>query len=405
MPKNAKKQLENRRTFIDDGFCDKLKANPYKAPLLLLYEVFADMKQLDCEVPTVTPEKENHLRLHVRVAQHSFDINPEWGSFRFFAAVRPVVESSGIDFPLDGMRFGWRLGESALMTPVESAFWQSFRKRVEKFSSKNEEITLLVSRLEMGSSFEPRASNLEPLSSWLVKSLAADHLDPVRCVLFTGLEYSRGKKLHDFRNLAANTRSEDEETRMALARATYESALLGAEPFVKLWDILREFSVAMRQGGDHARDALAALKAKYKSIGKILALYSPNSAERTLFERISALSEALVDEFKFEDDNRLALGAFNESLNLSVRELREMFRPFLKARYIKDHELKNAREILSKMERMQPDDAEYPALYLQARAMLEDFEILRFKRKGDDSEEVIEDDALAKLKKSFGRLK
>ena len=405
MPKNAKKQLETRRTFIDDAFCDKLKANPHKAPLLLLYEVFADMKQLDCDIPTVTPEKENHLRLHVRVARHSFDINPEWGSFRLFAAVRPVVESNGIDFPLDGMRFGWRLGESALMTPQESAFWQSFRKRVEKFSSKNEEITLLVSRLEKGSSFEPRASNLEPLSSWLVKSLAADHLDPARCVLFTGLEYSRGKKLHDFKNLAANTRSEDEETRMSLARATYESALLGAEPFVKLWDILREFSVAMRQGGDHARDALAALKAKHKSIGKILALYSPNSVERTLFERISALSLALADEFKFKDDNRLALGALNEPLNLSVRELREMFRPFLKARYIKDHELKNAREILSKMERMQPDDAEYPTLYLQARAMLEDFEILKFKRKGDDSEEVIEDDALAKLKKSFGRLR
>ena len=405
MPKNAKKQLENRRTFIDDGFCDKLKANPYKAPLLLLYEVFADMKQLDCDVPTVTPEKENHLRLHVRVGQHSFDINPEWGSFRLFAAVRPVVESSGIDFPLDGMRFGWRLGETALMTPAESTFWQAFRKRVDKFSSKNEKISLLVSRLEMGSSFEPRASNLEPLSSWLVKSLAADHLDPARCVLFTGLEYSRGKKLHDFRNLAANTRSEDEETRMALARATYESALLGAEPFVKLWDILRKFSVAMRQGGDHARDALAALKAKHKSIGKILALYSPNSVERTLFERISALSEALVDEFEIEVDNRLAFGVLNDPLNFSVRELREMFRPFLKARYIKDHELKNAREILSKMERMQPDDAEYPALYLQARAMLEDFEILRFKRKGDDSEEVIEDDALAKLKKSFGRLK
>lgn len=405
MPKNAKKQLENRRPFIDDDFCDKLKANPYKAPLLLLYEVFADMKQLDCDVPTVTPEKENHLRLHVRVCQHFFDINPEWGSFRLFAAVRPVVESNGIDFPLDGMRFGWRLGESALMTPQESAFWQSFRKRVDKFSSKNEKITLLVSRLEMGSSFEARVSNLEPLSNWLVKSLAADHLDPARCVLFTGLEYSRGKKLHDFKNLAANTRSEDEETRMALACATYESALLGAEPFVKLWDILRDFSVAMRQGGDHARDALAALKVKYKSIGKILALYSPNSVERTLFERIFALSLALADEFKFKDDNRLAFGALNDPLNLSVRELRKMFRPFLKARYIKDHELKNARDILSKMERMQPDDAEYPELYLQASALLEDFEILKFKRRGDDSEEIIEEDALAKLKRSFGRLK
>ena len=72
---------------------------------------------------------------------------------------------------------------------------------------------------------------------------------------------------------------------------------------------------------------------------------------------------------------------------------------------MKDHELKNAREILSKMERMQQDDAEYPELYLQASAMIEDFEILKFKRKGDDSEEIIEDDALAKLKGRFGRLK
>ena len=413
MPKNAKKQLENRRTFIDDAFCDKLKANPYKAPLLLLYEVFADMKQLDCSVPTVTPEKENHLRLHVRIFKQGFaekfatELNPEWGSFRLFDAVRPVLLTFGIDFPLDGMRFGWRLGDSALMTPAESAFWQAFRKRVvgkspdTSFSTEGwESIKDLISRLErLIPNSEFRTQN------WLVKSIAADHLDPARCVFFTGLEYSRGKKLHDFRNLAANTRSEDEETRMALARATYESALLGAEPFVKLWDILREFSVAMRQGGDHARDALAALKAKYKSIGKILALYSPNSVERTLFERISALSQALVDEFKFEGDNRLALGAFNDPLNLSVRDLREKFRPFLKARYIKDYELKNAREILSKMERMQTDDPEYPELYLQACAMLEDFEILRFKRKGDDTEEVIEEDALAKLKKSFGRLK
>ena len=57
MPKNAKKQLEGKRTFIDDAFCDKLKANPHKAPLFSLYEVFAEMKQLDCDIPTVTPVK------------------------------------------------------------------------------------------------------------------------------------------------------------------------------------------------------------------------------------------------------------------------------------------------------------------------------------------------------------
>ena len=100
-----------------------------------------------------------------------------------------------------------------------------------------------------------------------------------------------------------------------------------------------------------------------------------------------------------------AQGARNDKVNLSVKDLREKFRPFLKARYIKDQELKKARDVLSRMERLPQDDPEYPELYLQACAMLEDFEILRFKRKGDDTEEVIEEEALAKLKKSFGRLK
>jgi hypothetical protein len=56
------------------------------------------------------------------------------------------------------------------------------------------------------------------------------------------------------------------------------------------------------------------------------------------------------------------------------------------------------------MERLSQDDPEYPELYLQANALLEGFEVLKFKRKGDDSEDVIEDDALKKLKGRFGRL-
>ena len=146
----------------------------------------------------------------------------------------------------------------------------------------------------------------------------------------------------------------------------------------------------MRQGGDHARDAIAALMAKNKSISKVTALYLPDHKDNTLFERLAVLG---------------AVQTGNDKVDLSVKDLREKFRPFLKARFMKDHELKNAREILSKMERMTQDDAEYPELYLQASAMLEDFEILKFKRKGDDAEEVVEDDALAKLKGRFGRLR
>ncbi len=405
MPKAAKKQLEGKRTFIDDTFCDKLKENPHKSPLFSLYEVFAEMKQLDCDIPTVTPEKENHLRIHARIFKPGFaekfatEINPEWGSFRLFAAVRPVLVTFGIDFALGDMRFGWRLGESALMTPAESAFWQAFRKRVEGRAQSNTgnraqtdaDSTLVVDRLNMLETGGLYSDGFKTaLKSWVLKSLVVDNLDANRCVRFSGLEYSRGKKIRDFRNLAASTRSEDEEMRLALVRATYESGLLGAEAFVKFWDILREFSVAMRQGDDHARDAIAALMARNKSISKIVALYLLDHKENTLFERLAVLG---------------AVQTGNDKVDLSVKDLREKFRPFLKARFMKDHELKNAREILSRMERMTQDDAEYPELYLQASAMLEDFEILKFKRKGDDTEEIIEDDALAKLKGRFGRLK
>ena len=418
MPKAAKKQLDGKRTFIDDAFCDKLKEKPHKAPLFSLYEVFAEMKQLDCDIPTVTPEKENHLRIHAKIFKQGFpekfstEINPEWGSFRLFAAVRPVLVTFGIDFALGNMRFGWRLGESALMTPAESAFWQAFRKRVvvrqahqpgkvtELAEVTDSASTLIVDRLNMLETGGLYSDGFKTaLKSWVLKSLVADNLDANRCVRFSGLEFSRGKKIRDFKNLAASTRSEDEEIRLALVRATYESALLGAGAFVKLWDILREFSVAMRQGGDHARDAIAALMAKNKSISKIAALYLPDHKENTLFERLAVLGADMSVGDCF------AQGARNDKIDLSVKDLREKFRVFLKARFMKDHELKNARDILSKMERMPQDDPEYPELYLQACALLEDFEILKFKRKGNDAEEVIEDDALAKLKGRFGRLR
>jgi hypothetical protein len=401
MPKSAKKQLENRRTFIDDAFCDKLKENPHKAPLLLLYEVFAGMKQLDCDIPTVTPEKENHQRLHAKIFKTGFpekfavELNPEWGSFNLFAAVRPVVVTFGIDFALGDMRFGWRLGESALMTPAESSFWQAFRKRVEVPAEPDTLITDRLNLLETGGLYADGFKTA--LKAWVLKSLAADHLDANRCVRFSGLEFSRGKKINDFKNLAVSSRSEDDEVRLALVRATYESALLGAEAFVTFWDILREFSVAMRQGGDHARDALGVITANHKSIGKIIALYTSDK-ETTLFERLYALGEMLPGAPTLSRDKAPLRP------ELSVRTLREKFRPFLKARFMKDHELKNARDLLSKMERLSSDDAEFPEHYLQACAMLEDFEILKFKRKGDDSEEVIEDDALKKLKGRFGRL-
>ena len=43
-----------------------------------------------------------------------------------FLAVRPAVVTFGIDFPLEEMRFGWRLAQSALMSAEESLFCKDF---------------------------------------------------------------------------------------------------------------------------------------------------------------------------------------------------------------------------------------------------------------------------------------
>ncbi len=410
MPKSVKKMLEAKRTAIDDEFFAALDNFPHKAPLLLLYEVLSNTKEIrsgangaSIDVPTVNPDKENHLRLHLVVSKPGFpepykiEVSPEWGSYRMFYAVRPAVVTFGIDFPLEDMRFGWRLGESALMMSDESRFWQAFRKRVEGAHPETEEKKQLIADrlnlLETGGVF---ADNFETaLKIWVAKSLIADRLDANRCVRFTGLEFSRGKKIRDFRSLAANTRSEDEEIRLSLVRATYESGLIGADAFVKCWNLLKEFSVNMRN-----------MNGKSLAQNKVIvSIHNTYQKESTLFERLSSVAKTFDLQLPL-DGAELVREKKNSIQNteLSANVLREYFRPYLKARYLKDHELKNARELLGKIDRMPTDDPEFAELYLQAKALLEDFEILRYKRKGSDVEDIVEEDALARLKGRFGRL-
>ncbi len=409
MPKSVKKLLEAKRTAIDDEFFAALDNFPHKAPLLLLYEVLSNTKEIrsgangaSIDVPTVNPDKENHLRLHLVVSKSGFaepyklEISPEWGSYRMFLAVRPAVVSFGIDFPLEEMRFGWRLGESALMGADESRFWQDFRKRLESNKSllSEDKTQLIADRLNMLETGGLFADGFETaLKIWVAKSLVADGLDASRCVRFTGLEFSRGKKIRDFRSLAANTRSEDEEIRLSLVRATYESGLVSAEAFVKCWNLLKDFSVNMRNSNS------STVKNKI-----ILAVHSAYQKELTLFERLCSVSSLLgASPVSIGKDSRDS-NVSREKSDLSANTLREYFRPYLKARYLKDHELKNARELLGKIDRTPVDNEDYADLYLQAKALLEDFEILKFKRKGGDAEDIVEEDALARLKGRFGRL-
>jgi len=410
LPKSVKKQLAEKRTAIDDEFYAALENFPHKAPLLLLYEVFSNTKEIrsgangtSIDVPTVNPDKENHLRLHLVVSKPGFsepyklEISPEWGSYRMFFAVRSAVVSFGIDFPLEDMRFGWRLGQSALMTSDESRFWQAFRKRLERSPTGSGMTTsassLIADRLNLLETGGVFADNFETvLKIWVAKSLTADGLDANRCVRFTGLEFSRGKKIRDFKSLAANTRSEDEEIRLSLVRATYEAGLIGAEAFVKCWNVLKEFSVNMRNVSEK-------LQVKNKII---IAVHSAYQKDVTLFERLRSVAKIL--DLQLPLDGASSAQGKSPNTELSANALREYFRPYLKARYLKDHELKNARELLGKIDRTPNDNEDYADLYLQAKALLEDFEILKYKRKGNDTEDVVEEDALARLKGRFGRL-
>ena len=414
MPKTVKKSLEAKRTVIDDEFYAALENFPHKAPLLLLYEVLSNTKEIrsgangaSIDVPTVNPDKENHLRLHLVVSKPGFaepyklEISPEWGSYRMFLAVRPAVVTFGIDFPLEDMRFGWRLGESALMDAEESRFWQGFRKRLEnsKVQVAEDKKQLIADRLNMLETGGLYSDGFETvLKIWVAKSLAADALDAHRCVRFTGLEFSRGKKIRDFKSLAANARSEDEEIRLSLVRATYEAGLVGADAFVKCWNLLKDFSVNMRNvsGKPLIRNKT------------IITVHSAYQKESTLFERLLSVADAL--DMTLPQDGTgdshaiLNMDPSRDKSNRSANTLREFFRPYLKARYLKDHELKNARELLGKIDRTPTDNDEYADLYLQAKALLEDFEILRYKRKGNDAEDVVEEDDLARLRGRFGRL-
>ena len=184
--------------------------------------------------------------------------------------------------------------------------------------------------------------------------------------------------------------------RLSLVRATYESGLISAEAFVKNWNLLKDFSVEMRNGCGKPT-----LKNK-----TIIAIHSAYQKELTLFERLCVLAEVFNIELPFGASRESASRetSSRENTELSASTLREYFRPYLKSRYLKDHELKNARELLGKIDRTPTDDPEFAELYLQAKALLEDFEILKYKRKGNDAEDIVEEDALARLKGRFGRL-
>lgn len=405
LPKSLRKKGEKEKVSIDDRFCGLLTERPADPPLLLLYESFAEISDFAECYPSVTPEKEHHLRLHLNIVfkdkvKIPLELSPEWGMFEWLSALLLPVTEAGYDMPAGAFRYGWRLGHALPMPADESRFWQNFRGRVSRLPAPDlamlETLKGSLAFLERGlpSAEEPE----EVPAEWLLRSLLSErdaagesysgNAAALSAALerFSGIEYAHGKKIRTFEDLARKGTDAEDQVRAGLALFAWESAVFGLVPFIRAWGALRSCVSSLRRGERIPEDlrrlstALSAAPSVYARLGlsaKYLCLQVPD---------LSARPAELAIE--------------------TPRELRERFRPHLTGNVLRDPELRAARDLLSKIDRAGMDDPGYFNLLLEANRMLERFSLLRYKRgiSNVSAGETVEDSALAKLKGRFGRL-
>ena len=126
-------------------------------------------------------------------------------------------------------------------------------------------------------------------------------------------------------------------------------------------------------------------------------LASVLSAEDSLYFRIRRIAAFLQGEiFRENSGEEMALPL------PSAKSFRESFSPYFSGRFLKEHELKKAREALACAEKARTESERFEsALVLQI--LLENFELLRFKRSilAQAPEEKVEMSDLLKLRERF----
>jgi hypothetical protein len=88
------------------------------------------------------------------------------------------------------------------------------------------------------------------------------------------------------------------------------------------------------------------------------------------------------------------------------KSIRESFRPYFVARYIKEDEQIKMRHLLSALEKEMKSSNDYFEIWLEVQLLLEEFEYFKFKRSilfESDALEV-EKSSIVKLKGRFGKL-
>ncbi|HHX14765.1 MAG TPA: ATP-dependent RNA helicase HrpA [Fibrobacter sp.] len=391
LPKMVRKTAKEKHEQIEDLFCTKLEQHPEGAPFKALHEAFLEIKGFEDVRLNLNPDKEHHLRLHLEFFRKGYsekmalELSPEWGSYRFFSEIRSLVSIFGIDVSVGSFRYGWRLGQCALMSTEESSFWQELLRKIEK-GAKQESALLVMDSLTFLEKFGLYKEDIPlPSKDYVFRSLAIEVFDQNELERFSSIEFSRGKKIKDFKQLAQQTRSEDDTLRLILARLTFESGLLGKEAFIQCWNRLKDFSTSIRQN----REIPASMKKTLFTFSTI----------ESVFDRLKYITHWL------ENAPEPALVENPMSL-VNVKEIREAFRPFIIARFLKEEERKKAREVLSALEKSANSLNVFFENWLLAQMTLEQFDYLKSKRGSifaSDDEEV-EKSSLLKLKGRFGQL-
>jgi hypothetical protein len=392
LPKGDRKKLEQKKDDFDDRFVECLEKNTAKSPLVSLYEAFESFGNSEGALPVLNPQNEHHLMLHLSVTSTEFsekfplELSPEWGECNFFDAVRPVAQKAALSLPVMGIAYGWSPQGSRAMNPVEADFWQRFYRRTRLVSLDDSPLKSL---------FESRFAflNRKDESGYALRSLLAmtdaekekfsvHYLDQA-LARFSGIEFARSHKVRSFAEISSRETTAETNSREGLFRLVFDSSYLGVRAFVRAWEIFRETFVGFRRGT--------------KVSEKVLQLSSRLAVEENLYARLRLISAFVLPE------NADSLGEWTEELSLlPIKSYREKFSPYFAGRFLKDHELKNARETLSLAEKGRADAEAFDSR-ISLQILLENFELLRYKRSilAQAPEEKVEKNDLLKLRARF----
>lgn len=392
LPKGDRKKLEQKKDEFDDRFVDCLEKNPKKSPLISLYEAFESFGTSEGALPVLNPQNEHHLMLHLSVTSTEFsekfplELSPEWGECNFFDAIRPVAQKAALSLPVMGISYGWSPKGSCAMNSAEANFWQKFYRRTRLVNLDDSPLKSL---------FEARFAflNRKDESGWALRSLLAmtdaekerftvGYLDEA-LARFSGIEFARSHKVRSFAEISSRETSAETQSREGLFRLVFDASYLGVKAFVRSWDAFREAFVGFRRGS--------------KVSEKLIQLAGRLAAEENLYARLRMISAFALPEEKEEASDWSA-----ELLLPSAKNYREKFSPYFAGRFLKDHELKNARDMLSLAEKVRTDGEAFDAR-VSLQILLENFELLRYKRSilAQAPEEKVEKNDLLKLRARF----